>query len=157
MNEMLEQFMTAVSVNAPRVLAALAILVVGWILAILLSRGLRKLLQKTGLTDRLPGWLDTGFSSDSGVDGTHQRCRDVNDWNTSEIGACNEAGHVGESASADADDEVFTGETALVQESISLLNNGEALRLLAVGQRVARDCHASARKNICIGSRKTCG
>ncbi len=64
MNEMLDQFMSAVSLNAPRVLAALAILVVGWILALLLSRGLRKLLQKTGLNDRLPGWLDTGFSAD---------------------------------------------------------------------------------------------
>ena len=47
MNEMLDQFMTAVSVHAPRVLAALAILVVGWILAHLLSRGLRKLLRRS--------------------------------------------------------------------------------------------------------------
>lgn len=64
MNEMLDQFMSAVSLHAPRVLAALAILVVGWLLALLLSRGLRKLLQKTGMNDRLPGWLDTGFSTD---------------------------------------------------------------------------------------------
>ena len=55
MNEMLDQFMSAVFLHAPRVLAALAILVVGWILAHLLSGGL--LAPMENMVQALVGFL----------------------------------------------------------------------------------------------------
>jgi hypothetical protein len=65
MNELWNQFMSSISVYAPRVLAALAILVVGWLVALVLSRGLRGLLRKAGLNDRLPSWLVIGEAPDA--------------------------------------------------------------------------------------------
>lgn len=65
MSEILDQIVASVSQHAPRVLGALAILVIGWLVALAISAGLRSLLRRTGLNERLPGWLGT---SSSGVD-----------------------------------------------------------------------------------------
>ena len=64
MNELIEQFSSAVTMYAPRVLGALAILVVGWLIALALSGGLRGLLRKTGMNERLPNWLGSGEGMD---------------------------------------------------------------------------------------------
>ncbi len=65
MNEILEQIVAAVSMYAPRILAALAVLVVGWLIALAVAAVVRKVLQRTSLADRLPGWLPGDSASDA--------------------------------------------------------------------------------------------
>jgi hypothetical protein len=65
MNEILEQIVAAVSQYAPRVLAALAVLVVGWLIALAISAGVRSVLRRTGLNDRLPRWLASSDTNDA--------------------------------------------------------------------------------------------
>ncbi len=60
MNEILDKAMPVISTYAPRILAALAILIIGWLVALAISAGVRRLLHRTGLNDRLPGWLSNG-------------------------------------------------------------------------------------------------
>lgn len=57
MNGILEQIGEAVSLHAPRILAALAILLVGWLIALAVGAVVRGLLRRTGLGDRIGGWL----------------------------------------------------------------------------------------------------
>lgn len=64
MNEMLDQIVPIISQYAPRVLGALAILVIGWLVALAISAAFRGLLRKTGLNDRLPQWLEMGQNTD---------------------------------------------------------------------------------------------
>ncbi len=60
MQEILDQIMAVVSMYAPRVLGALAILVVGWLIALAIAAVVRRVLRGTGLNDRLPNWLGSG-------------------------------------------------------------------------------------------------
>jgi hypothetical protein len=53
----LNQILADVTDYAPRILAALAILVVGWLVARGISAGVKALLRRTNLDDRLAGWL----------------------------------------------------------------------------------------------------
>ena len=64
MDNVSARLMAAVSAYAPRILAGLAILVVGWLVALLLAAALRGVLRRAGLNDRLPRWLGDGRRSD---------------------------------------------------------------------------------------------
>ncbi len=57
MNEILTQIGDAIALHAPRILAALAILLVGWLIATTVGAAMRGLMRRTGLGDRLAGWL----------------------------------------------------------------------------------------------------
>ncbi len=63
-----DQIVSGVASYAPRILGALAILVVGWLVALAISAGVRALLRRTELDDRLLGWIrrdPTGAPADA--------------------------------------------------------------------------------------------
>ncbi len=60
--------MAIVSQYAPRILGALAILIVGWLIALAISAIVRRVLRSAGLNDRLPGWLGSGSASNGAAD-----------------------------------------------------------------------------------------
>jgi len=57
MNGIFEQIGEAVSLHAPRILAALAILLVGWLIALAIGAAVRGILRRTGLGERIAGWM----------------------------------------------------------------------------------------------------
>lgn len=60
MQEVLDQLQQSTTQQLPNLLAALAILVFGWIAAALLSSGVRYVLHRTTLDNRLAAWLSRG-------------------------------------------------------------------------------------------------
>lgn len=58
MDGILNQITTAVVEYAPRILGALAVFGIGWLIALAISAGVRKLLRRTSIDDRLSGWLN---------------------------------------------------------------------------------------------------
>ena len=57
MEQFIDQIMRNVGDYLPALLGALAILLVGWLVALIVSAGVRKLLEKTTLDNRLTTWL----------------------------------------------------------------------------------------------------
>jgi len=65
MNEFLDQIMPVISTYAPRILAALAVLIVGWLIALAVAAGVRRMLRSSGLNEKLPSWLSSGGNGDA--------------------------------------------------------------------------------------------
>lgn len=57
MQEIIDQFRNALGEFGPNILAALVILIVGWILALLVSSAVRNVLGRTTIDNRLAAWL----------------------------------------------------------------------------------------------------
>jgi hypothetical protein len=53
MDELWQQIQTAVTLYLPNILLAIGILIVGWIVAIILARIVRGLLNRTNIDDRI--------------------------------------------------------------------------------------------------------
>ncbi|HKI69718.1 MAG TPA: hypothetical protein VKA67_09020, partial [Verrucomicrobiae bacterium] len=60
MNEMIEQLREQFTVFGPNLLAGLAVLVLGWLVALLASFLVRKLLGKTTVDNKIAGWMAGG-------------------------------------------------------------------------------------------------
>jgi hypothetical protein len=63
MNDMIEQLRQQIAAFGPNLLGGLAVLVVGWLVAVIASIVVRKLLSKTSLDNKIAGWM-------SGPEGT---------------------------------------------------------------------------------------
>lgn len=57
MNEMIEQLREQFAVFGPYLLAGLAVLVLGWFVALVVSYGVRKLLGKTSVDNKIAAWM----------------------------------------------------------------------------------------------------
>src|SRR5262245_46188236 len=57
MNEMIEQLKQQFAAFGPNLLAGLAVLVLGWLVALVASAGVRKLLGKTSVDNRIANWM----------------------------------------------------------------------------------------------------
>ena len=57
MNEILEQMRQQFAAYGPNLLAGLAVLVVGWLLAIILSTVVRKLMGKVSIDNKIAQWM----------------------------------------------------------------------------------------------------
>ncbi len=64
MDHFREQVLGTLGQYLPSVLGALAVLIVGWVVARLISSGVRRLLEKTSLDDKLGRWLSGDTKSD---------------------------------------------------------------------------------------------
>ena len=60
MQETLNQILDTIAVYVPNLIGAIAVLIIGWLIALIFSKVIRGIFRRTTIDDRLAGWLSRG-------------------------------------------------------------------------------------------------